>query len=158
MDPEVMQEVYQAIRSDEIVMPQEQTGLVKENYLWKLLLARSVEEEDFMVTDNGMFDHNLFGLSWGPALASLSYILDKSREPEAQRKALDGFSKCAMIAAHYAMSDVIDNLILSLSKFSTLMSVTDVEYFKIQFGANNKAQLVTRAMFSLSHKYGYFDK
>ena len=153
-DPEVMGEVYQAIRSDEIVMPQEQTGLVRENYLWKLLLARSVDEDDFMVTDNGMFDHNLFGLSWGPALASLSYILDKSREQEAQRRALDGFSKCAMIAAHYAMSDVIDNLILSLSKFSTLMSSTDVEYFKVQFGANNKALLVTRALFSLSHKYG----
>ncbi len=153
-DPEVMGEVYQAIRNDEIVMPQEQSGLVRENYLWKLLLARSVDEEDFMVTDNGMFDHNLFGLSWGPALASLSYILDKSREPEAQRRALDGFSKCAMIAAHYAMSDVIDNLIISLSKFSTLMSVTDVEYFKVQFGANNKALLVTRALFSLSHKYG----
>ena len=153
-DPEVMGEVYQAIRNDEIVMPQEQSGLVRENYLWKLLLTRSVDEEDFMVTDNGMFDHNLFGLSWGPALASLSYILDKSREPEAQRRALDGFSKCAMIAAHYAMSDVIDNLIISLSKFSTLMSVTDVEYFKVQFGANNKALLVTRALFSLSHKYG----
>ena len=153
-DPEVMGEVYQAIRNDEIVMPQEQSGLVRENYLWKLLLARSVDEEDFMVTDNGMFDHNLFGLSWGPALASLSYILDKSREPEAQRRALDGFSKCAMIAAHYAMSDVIDNLIISLSKFSTLMSVTDLEYFKVQFGANNKALLVTRALFSLSHKYG----
>ena len=92
-DPEMMAEVYQAIRNDEIVMPQEQTGLVKENYLWKLLLSRSMEEEDFILMDNGMFDHNLFGLTWGPAVASLSYIFDKSSEHEVQRKAVDGFSK-----------------------------------------------------------------
>merc|ERR1712016_17021 len=149
-----MAEVYQAIRNEEIVMPSEQTGAVKENYMWKLLLSRSLEEDDFILMDNGMFDHNLFGLTWGPAVASLSYIYDKSYETEVQRKAIEGFSKCAMIAAHYAMSDVLDNLILSLSKFSTLMSSTDVDYFKVQFGANNKALLVTRALFSLSHKYG----
>ena len=124
-DPEMMGEIFQAIKNDEIVMPQEQTGLVKENYLWKLLLSRSMEEEDFVLMDNGMFDHNLFGLTWGPAVASLSYIFDKSGEPEVQRKAVDGFSKCAMIAAHYAMSDVLDNLIISLSKFSMLTSVAE---------------------------------
>ena len=93
--------------------------------MWKLLLSRSLEEEDFILMDNGMFDHNLFGLTWGPAVASLSYIFDKSGETEVQRKAVDGFSKCAMIAAHYAMSDVLDNLIISLSKFSMLTSTAE---------------------------------
>ena len=32
---------------------------------------------DFLQTDNGIFDHNLFGLTWGPAVAALSYIFDK---------------------------------------------------------------------------------
>merc|ERR1719158_2674850 len=150
-----MAEVYQAIRNDEIVMPQEQTGLVKENYLWKLLLSRSMEEEDFILMDNGMFDHNLFGLTWGPAVAALSYIFDKSSEPEVLRRVLDGFSKCAMIAAHYAMSDVLDNLIISLSKFSMLTNSTEhPDTFKVRFGSNNKALLATRAVFSLTHKYG----
>lgn len=30
--------------------------------------------------------------------------------------------KCAMIAAHYGFSDVFDNLIISLCKFTTLSS------------------------------------
>ena len=72
-----------------------------------------------------MFDHNLFGLSWGPAVAALSYIFDKSGDPELMRRALDGFSKCAMIAAHYAMSDVLDNLIVSLSKFSMMTNTAE---------------------------------
>ena len=74
-----------------------------------------MDEEDLM------FDDNLFVLTWGPTVASLSY---KSSEHEVQRKAADGFSKVAMIAAHYVMSDVLDNLI-SLSKFSMLTSSTE---------------------------------
>jgi len=154
-DPEVMGEIYQAIKFDEIIMPAEQTGLVKENYMWKQLLARSLEQGEFLQMDNGMFDHNLFGLTWGPAVAALSYIYDKSSEPEVLRRALDGFSKCAMIAAHYAMSDVLDNLIISLTKFTMLINTTETpENFKIIYGANNKALLATRALFSLTHKYG----
>jgi len=154
-DPEVMAEIYQAIKNDEIIMPAEQTGLVKENYMWKQLLSRSMEEGEFLQMDNGMFDHNLFGLTWGPAVAALSYIYDKSSEPDVLRRSLDGFSKCAMIAAHYAMSDVLDNLIVSLTKFTTLLNTSEtVENFKVMYGANNKALLATRAVFSLTHKYG----
>ena len=36
------------------------------------------------------------------------------------RRTLDGFSKCAMVAAHYAMSDVLDNLVISLTKVKVL--------------------------------------
>lgn len=32
------------------------------------------------------------------------------------------YRKCAMIAAHYGFSDVFDNLIISLCKFTTLSS------------------------------------
>merc|ERR1719192_1433460 len=154
-DPEIMAEIYQAIKNDEIVMPAEQVGLVKENYEWKQLLRRATTEGDFLSMDNGMFDHNLFGLSWGPAVAALSYIFDKSGDPELMRRALDGFSKCAMIAAHYAMSDVLDNLVISLTKFTTLLNTSESpENFRVMYGANSKALLATRAVFSLTHKYG----
>jgi hypothetical protein len=43
------------------------------------VLPTGQEEGDFIQTDNGMFDHNLFSLSWGPAVAALSYIFDKVR-------------------------------------------------------------------------------
>ena len=154
----MLTEIYHAIKTDEIVMPAEQTGLVKENYLWKMLLKRGEGAGgEFLKTDNGMFDHNLFGLSWGPSIASLSYIFDRSNDPEILKRTLDGFSKCAMIAAHYAMSDVLDNLIISLTKFTTLLSTNETpENFKIIYGANNKALLATRAVFSLTHKVDEF--
>ena len=37
---DMLAEVYHAIRNEEIVMPAEHPGLVKENYLWKCALKR----------------------------------------------------------------------------------------------------------------------
>ena len=74
------------------------------------------------------------------------------------RRVLEGFSKCAMVAAHYAMSDVLDNLVISLTKFTTLLHNTahdSQDSFKIAYGANSKALLATRAVFSLIHKASY---
>ena len=39
-DQEMLEEIYSAVKQDEIVMPAEQTGVVKENYLWKVGICR----------------------------------------------------------------------------------------------------------------------
>ena len=46
------------------------------------LIARSSQEGDFLQVDNGTLDHNLFGLSFGPVMAALSYIFDKSGDQD----------------------------------------------------------------------------
>ena len=117
-----------------------------------------------------MFDHDLFSLIWGPAIAALSYVFDKTSVddpsaaaaavaggssgvgPDMIERTMNGFQRCAAIAAHYRMSDVIDNLIMSLAKFTTLQRVTSHHLFAPQFGANTKAMLATRMIFSLIHK------
>merc|ERR1719346_737282 len=45
-DQDMLDEIYHAIRNEEIVMPAEQTGLVKENYLWKCALKRGMEDDN----------------------------------------------------------------------------------------------------------------
>lgn len=60
-------------------MPAEQTGLVKENYLWKVLLRRGETEEGvYLHAPVGWNDRDLFGIVWGAATAALSYAFDKS--------------------------------------------------------------------------------
>ena len=39
-DQDMLEEIYAAIKQDEIVMPAEQTGVVRENYLWKVTTLR----------------------------------------------------------------------------------------------------------------------
>ena len=125
-------------------------------FCFQVLLRRgSTREGKFIHTPNGLFDHDLFSLIWGPTVAALSFIFDKSSDPTIVEKTMNGFRKCAMIAAYYGMSDVFDNLIISLCKFSSLTSCMETpKTLPLSFGSNFKAQLATKAMFRLAHHHG----
>lgn len=155
-EEEMLDEIYSSIRSCEIVMPAEQTGLVRENYLWKVLLRRGASKDGvFIHAPGGLFDHDLFSLIWGPSVAALSFIFDRSLDPSVYQKAISGFLKCALISAHYGMSNDFDNLIISLCKFTTLITTTEtIDSLPVSFGANPKAQLVTRTVFGLAQRHG----
>ncbi|XP_059156775.1 Golgi-specific brefeldin A-resistance guanine nucleotide exchange factor 1-like [Physella acuta] len=155
-DQDMLQDIFQAIKNEEIVMPAEHSGLVKENYLWKVLLQRGTSKEGiFYHAPTGAFDHELFTLIWGPTVAALSFVFDKSSEETIIQKAVSGFRKCAMISAHYGMSDVFDNLVISLCKFTTLLSaVESPETIPASFGNNFKAQLAARTVFGLAQRHG----
>ncbi|KAG8552110.1 hypothetical protein GDO81_004410 [Engystomops pustulosus] len=142
------------VGNEEIVMPEEQTGLVKENYMWNVLLHRGATPEGlFLHVTPGSYDHDLFTMTWGPTIAALSYVFDKSMEESIIQKAISGFRKCAMISAHYGLSDVFDNLIISLCKFTTLSSEA-VENLPTVFGSNPKAQIAAKTVFHLAHRHG----
>ncbi|XP_078316966.1 Golgi-specific brefeldin A-resistance guanine nucleotide exchange factor 1-like isoform X2 [Crassostrea virginica] len=155
-DQDMLEEIYNAIKNDEIVMPAEHTGLVRENYLWKVLLKRGTTKDGFFLhVPSGSFDHDLFTLIWGPTVAALSFVFDKSSDESIIQKAIAGFRKCAMISAHYGMSDVFDNLVISLCKFTTLLSSAESpESIPVMFGSNSKAQLAARTVFGLAHRHG----
>ncbi|KAM4590678.1 Golgi-specific brefeldin A-resistance guanine nucleotide exchange factor 1 isoform 3-T3 [Odontesthes bonariensis] len=153
-DQDMLEDIYNAIKNEEIVMPDEQTGLVKENYVWSLLLHRGATPEGlFLHLPPGSYDHDLFTMTWGPTIAALSFVFDKSLDDNIIQKAIAGFRKCAMIAAHYGFSDVFDNLIISLCKFTTLSSES-VENLPTVFGSNNKAQTAAKTVFDLAHRHG----
>ncbi|XP_038127112.1 Golgi-specific brefeldin A-resistance guanine nucleotide exchange factor 1 isoform X3 [Cyprinodon tularosa] len=153
-DQDMLEDIYNAIKSEEIVMPDEQTGLVKENYVWSVLLHRGATSEGiFLHLPPDSYDLDLFTMTWGPTIAALSYVFDKSLDESIIQKAITGFRKCAMIAAHYGCSDVFDNLIISLCKFTTLASEA-VENLPTVFGSNSKAQTAAKTVFDLAHRHG----
>ncbi|XP_027210756.1 Golgi-specific brefeldin A-resistance guanine nucleotide exchange factor 1 isoform X2 [Penaeus vannamei] len=158
-DQDMLEEIYNAIRLDEIVMPAEHTGLVRENYLWKMLLRRGqTKEGQYYLGNDTSFDRDLFALCWGPTIASLSYVFDKSMDDAIIQRAVSGFRKCASISARFGMSDVFDNLVVSLCKFTTLAASTASaeapEHVTVAFGANKKAQLAAKTVFRLVTSHG----
>ncbi|NXL47276.1 GBF1 factor, partial [Podilymbus podiceps] len=153
-EQDILEDMYHAIKNDEIVMPEEQTGLVKENYIWNVLLHRGATDEGiFLHVPPGSYDHDLFTMTWGPTIAALSYVFDKSLEETIIQKAIYGFRKCAMISAHYGLSDVFDNLIISLCKFTALSSES-IENLPTVFGSNPKAHIAAKTVFHLAHLHG----
>ena len=128
-DPLMLEDIYQAIRNEEIVMPAEQTGLVKDNYLWKVLLRRGATKEGcFIHAPNGIFDRDLFDLAWTPTVAALSCLLDKA-SAEQGNGILDwvfqAFRKVSTVAADFNRTDVFDYVIQLLIKFTLLLSSGD---------------------------------
>ncbi|XP_042312385.1 Golgi-specific brefeldin A-resistance guanine nucleotide exchange factor 1 isoform X3 [Sceloporus undulatus] len=153
-EQDMLEDMYHAVKNEEIVMPEEQTGLVKENYLWSVLLHRGATDEGiFLHVPPGSYDHDLFAMIWGPTVAALSYVFDKSLDETIIQKAISGFRKCAMISAHYGLSDVFDNLIISLCKFTALSSES-IENLPTVFGSNPKAHIAAKTVFHLAHRHG----
>lgn len=58
-----------------------------------------------------------------------------------------------MISAHYGLSDVFDNLIISLCKFTALSSES-IENLPTVFGSNPKAHIAAKTVFHLAHRHG----
>lgn len=84
--------LFPSNRNEEIVMPEEQTGLVRENYVWNVLLHRGATPEGiFLRVPPGSYDLDLFTMTWGPTIAALSYVFDKSLEETIIQKAISGF-------------------------------------------------------------------
>ncbi|PIK45931.1 putative golgi-specific brefeldin A-resistance guanine nucleotide exchange factor 1 isoform X2 [Apostichopus japonicus] len=187
---EMLEEIYNAIKSEEIVMPAEQTGLVKENYLWRCLLKRGLSADASSSIPQGNVRQGSLPADLGCHRGGVVLRLRQERRRRNYAKGPDRFSvspvslkpsssykgilkgqtdmtssfenmsiwsrgKCAMISAHYCLTDVFDNLVISICKYSTLLnSPESPETLAILFGSNPKAQLAAKMVFSLAHRHG----
>lgn len=85
-------------------MPAEQTGLVKENYLWKVLLRRGSGPESLYlkVGNSGEFiDKDLAEHAWGPIVSALCRAYDKAPDRALQRKVVQTFLRFVYFFATY---------------------------------------------------------
>lgn len=156
-DQEMLDEIYTSIKGEEIVMPAEQTGLVKDNYLWKVLLRRGAGLESFYlkVGDCGEFvDKELAEQAWAPIISALCRAYDKAPDRTLQRRVAEAFLRCASISAHYGMSSDLDTLIVSLCKFTGLATGGEPDQVVLQLGGSSKCQLAARTLFKITHIHG----
>ncbi|KAK3850300.1 hypothetical protein Pcinc_042986 [Petrolisthes cinctipes] len=154
-DPLMLEAVYNAIKKDEIVMPAEHAGRVREDYQWRLLLRRAATSEArFLLpaTPNDL-DRDLFLVCWGPTVAALSCVLDRGGEAEAGR-AVAGFGGCGAVAARLGLVEVLDNLVATLCKFTGLDAVDPPEQLASAFAASRRAQLAAGAAVGLAAGHG----
>uniref|UniRef100_H2ZA15 SEC7 domain-containing protein n=1 Tax=Ciona savignyi TaxID=51511 RepID=H2ZA15_CIOSA len=169
-DQHMLEEIYTTIRNDEIVLPDEQVGPIRDRWLWNVFLRRGASPEGTWLSTRDsdeyhIYDRDIFAMNWGPTVSALSYVFDKSLEENIIQRSILGFKKCALISAHFSMCNVFDNLIVSLCKFTGLTSNGEVrakhpnfpqapDMTTVIFGSNPKAQLAARTMFHLTHRHG----
>ncbi|KAI9494797.1 hypothetical protein BDB00DRAFT_817115 [Zychaea mexicana] len=169
---EHLQEIYECIKHDEIVMPEEHEGQLGFNYAWKQLLQRSKSSGPFVVCDTAAYDKNIFQLAWKPALAAIAYAFDTAQDDATLQKAISGFHQCAMLASHFKLYEVFDAIVVNLANMTGLLEESNsrnmvpdpivdvagqkyvVSHLAVRFGRNYKGQLAAVVAFAVVTRHG----
>lgn len=115
-DRKLLDQIFTSIRDNEIILPDEQVGQVRQRYLWK---CRPSSE---YVRSLHLSDLNkiLFEIMWSPTVAALSFIFETSIYPDISRQIMGhDFIRFAHLCAQHGH---LDNLVASLCKFTTDLS------------------------------------
>lgn len=165
-DAEYLQEIYDAIKAREIVLPEEHDNKHAFEHAWKELLVKTQTAEDLVVCETNVFDADMFAATWRPIIATLNYVFVSATEDAVFQRVIAGYNQCAQIAARYGVSECLDHIISSLAKISTLATETPpstslnteiqasgksimVSKFAVDFGRDNKAELATLVLFRI---------
>lgn len=150
---EYLSELYQSISQNEIRMAPE-TGVMTHD-IWVGLIHKSRQTAPFIVCGSGeRINNEMFAILSGPTVAALSVVLDLVEQEDVLETCINGFMNVAKIAGCYHLHDVIDGLLVSLSKFTTLLLPMSIEDSVHAFGDDFKARKATVAVFTIANTYG----
>ncbi|KAI9144046.1 hypothetical protein BKA69DRAFT_1122695 [Paraphysoderma sedebokerense] len=185
-DAEYLKAIYENIRDNEIIMPEEHEGEAGFTYTWKELVNRQepnpAEQHLLQIRPAGFCDRDIFLTVWKTTLSAVLYVFETSEDEVSLQKSIKMFNYCARIASSHNIPEVLDTMIISLCKATTLLpdstdelqlslpedepeSPTDdeareknrfrsVNALSVRFGHNFKAQIATIILFSLAAEYG----
>lgn len=165
-DPEYLQGIYDSIKTQEIILPEEHDNKHAFEHAWKELLVKSQTAEDLVLCNTNIYDADMFAATWKPVVATLNYVFMSATDDTVFQRVIAGFDQCAQIAAKYGLHDCLDHIIASLAKISTLATETPpsttlntevqaggksimVSKFAVEFGRENKAELATLVLFRI---------
>ncbi|KAF5799791.1 putative Sec7 domain, guanine nucleotide exchange factor, Sec7 domain superfamily [Helianthus annuus] len=154
---EYLSELYHSICENEIRMTPVQGSdfppVVHDN--WAGLIHRSRQTIPYIVCNSyEQINNEMFAILSGPTVAALSVVLDHIEQEDVLQTCVNGFLNVAKIAACYRLEDVIDGLLVSLSKFTALLVPMSVDESILAFGNDTKARKSTIAVFTIANTYG----
>ena len=157
-------DIYESIKNNEIILPDEHDNQHAFDYAWKELLLKAQTAGDLTLCLTNIFDADMFEATWKPVLATLSYVFMSASEDAVYQRVVAGFDQCAQIASKYGLTKVIDHIIFCLATISSLSSQalsntslnTEVQVgqksvmvseLAVKFGRDYRAQLATVVLF-----------
>ena len=152
---EVLTELYYNIGKHEIRIKDEGNQYELSAAQWAEVVQKSQSPKGKLRTclPEPHFDRDMFGMIWGPAIAALSVVFDHAEDEFILQEALGGFLAVAKIASHYQIEEVIDNLVISLCKFTALLS-EKTPNAQVTMSEDTKAVLAVVTVFCIANKHG----
>lgn len=164
--PEFLQDIYEAIKENEIILPDEHDNKNAFEYAWKELLMKTNDAGSLELCDSNAFDAEMFKATWKPVVATLCYVFMSATDDAVYSRVVVGFDQCAQIAARYGITEAFDRIIYSVSQISGLAAEvppstslnTEVQVGKkrimvsemaVRLGREFRAQLSTVLLFRI---------
>ena len=164
--PEFLQEIYEAIKQNEIILPEEHDNKHAFEHAWKELLMKTQGAGDLELCESNAFDAEMFAATWKPIVATLNYVFMSASDDAVFSRVVVGFDQCAQIAAKYDISECFDRIVHSLAQMSGLAAEvplstnlnTEVQAGKrrimvsetaVRLGRDFRAQLSTVLLFRI---------
>ncbi|KAE8350615.1 hypothetical protein BDV28DRAFT_138780 [Aspergillus coremiiformis] len=162
--PEFLQQIYDSIKQNEIILPDEHDNKHAFDFAWRELLLKSSTAGELTVGETNIYDAEMFQATWKPIIATLSYVFMSASDDAVYSRVVTGFDQCAKIAARCGLAEVFDRVVFCLASISTLATDkppstslnTEVQVGKksvmvselaVKFGRDFRAQLATVVLF-----------
>ncbi|KAG6426237.1 hypothetical protein SASPL_110457 [Salvia splendens] len=157
---EFITELYYSICKNEIrTTPEQGAGFAEMTpSRWIDLMHKSKKTSPYIVADSRTYlDHDMFAIMSGPTIAAISVVFDHAEYEDVYQTCIDGFLAVAKISACHHLEDVLDDLVVCLCKFTTLLNhPSSVEEPVLAFGDDAKARMATVTVFTIANRYGDF--
>ncbi|KAE8654466.1 ARF guanine-nucleotide exchange factor GNOM [Hibiscus syriacus] len=154
---EFLSELYHSICKNEIrTTPEQGFGYPEMTpSRWIDLMHKSKKTAPFIIADSRAYlDHDMFAIMSGPTIAAISVVFDHAEHEDVYQTCIDGFLAVAKISACHHLEDVLDDLVVSLCKFTSLLNPSSVEEPVLAFGDDAKARMATITVFTITNRYG----
>ncbi|CAK8538183.1 unnamed protein product [Lathyrus sativus] len=154
---EVLSGLYHSICKSEIRTTPEQGSAFPEMTpsRWVYLINKSKDTAPFIVSDcRAHLDYDMFAILSSPTVAAISVVFDNAETEEVYQTCMDGFLAVAKVSAYYHLDSVLDDLVVSLCKFVTILDPLSPEESILAFGEDTKARMATETVFTIANRYG----
>ncbi len=159
-----LQDIFDTIRTNEIILPDEHDNQHAFDYAWKELLLKTEAAGPLVLCDTNIFDADMFATTWNAIVSCLFFVFMSATDDTVYARVITGFDECARIATKYGNSEALDEIIYRLSYISTLGSEslsntslnTEVQVgdnsvmvseLAVRFGRDVRPQLATLVLF-----------
>lgn len=165
-EAQYLQDIFDAIKASEIILPEEHDNKHAFDYAWKELLLKTESAGDLITCDTNIYDADMFAATWKPVIATLSYVFMSASDDVVFSRVIQGFDQCARIAVRFGLTEAVDQIVYCLSYITSLATDTPsntalnteiqvgensvmVSELAVKFGRDSKAQLATVVLFQI---------
>lgn len=122
--PDYLSDIFNSIRLNEIILPDEHDNQHAFDYAWRELLSKSATAGPAIECKTNIYDADLFSSTWRPVVSALSYVFMSATDDTVFARVVTGFDECARIAAKYGVVEALDHIVHALSQMTTIATTT----------------------------------